>query len=79
MFPQMFLGKQNVSVTNSETFDVSHRAFFKIYTGGAKAPPLPHPTQPLCWPSLNGFAFPQSIKSPFLSENENRKNRAEIT
>ena len=47
MFPQMFLGKQNVSVTNSETFDVSHRAFFKIHTGGAKAPPLPHPTKPL--------------------------------
>ncbi len=62
-------------LTNNETFDVSHRAFFKIYTGGAKAPPPP----PKCWPSLNGFAFPLSIKSPFLSENKNLKNRAEIT
>ncbi len=50
---------------NSETFDVSHRTFFKIYTGGAKA--------------LKGFAFPLSIKSSFLSENKNRKNRAKIT
>ena len=38
------------------------RAFFNIYTGGAKAPPAP-----MLAPPLKGFGPPS--KSPFWSEN----------
>ncbi len=44
MFPQMFLGKQNVSVTNSATFDVSHRAFLRYILEGLKLLPSPTPS-----------------------------------
>ena len=37
-----------------------HRAFFNIYTGGAKAPPPPPPA-PMLAPPLKGFGPPSNV------------------